>query len=254
MPCRLSIRSVRRLRQPLYAPQGQSRSGDRHEDSGTDQVNKLTTAEYFDLLASLMKDNPPTAANHVARVAKIGIVPGKKFNAWRVNAATVKSLDSVPKEAFEAIAEDMGTLGKRENGWSSTPQPALRDRLSRSGHDYRLWSGGQSPAGCRIRQADADGKPYSGANRSVMHFPKGEQPPARFWSLTMYNAEYFFVDNPLNKYTVSPRNDLKYNDDGSLTLYRTSRPAKTKKRTGCPRTQRQIRADAANVLAGKASR
>src|SRR5262249_22524042 len=26
-------------------------------------------------------------------------------------------------------------------------------------------------------------------------------------------------DNPLNKYTVSPRNDLKYNDDGSLDIY-----------------------------------
>ena len=23
-----------------------------------------------------------------------------------------------------------------------------------------------------------------------------------FWSITMYNAEYFFVDNPLNRYTL----------------------------------------------------
>jgi hypothetical protein len=35
----------------------------------------------------------------------------------------------------------------------------------------------------------------------------------------MYNGEYFFVNNPLNKYTVSPRNDLKYNADGSLDIY-----------------------------------
>ena len=33
------------------------------------------------------------------------------------------------------------------------------------------------------------------------------------------NADYFFVANPLNKYTVSPRNALKYNEDGSLDLY-----------------------------------
>ena len=53
-----------------------------------------------------------------------------------------------------------------------------------------------------------------------MHFPKGQAPPVNgFWSLTMYTAEYFFVDNPLNKYTVSPRNDLKYNADGSLDIY-----------------------------------
>ena len=28
-----------------------------------------------------------------------------------------------------------------------------------------------------------------------------------------------FVPNPLNKFTVSPRNQLQYNADGSLTLY-----------------------------------
>jgi hypothetical protein len=45
-------------------------------------------------------------------------------------------------------------------------------------------------------------------------------PPANgFWSLTMYNAEYFFVDNPLNRYTLSQRNQFKKNADGSVDLY-----------------------------------
>jgi hypothetical protein len=35
----------------------------------------------------------------------------------------------------------------------------------------------------------------------------------------MYNAEYFFVDNPLNRYTLSSRNALKLNPDGSVDLY-----------------------------------
>jgi hypothetical protein len=35
----------------------------------------------------------------------------------------------------------------------------------------------------------------------------------------MYDTRYFFVANPLNKYTVSPRNTLKYNPDGSLDVY-----------------------------------
>src|SRR5262245_25360785 len=35
----------------------------------------------------------------------------------------------------------------------------------------------------------------------------------------MYNAEYFFVDNPLNRYTLSSRNELKPNADGSTDLY-----------------------------------
>jgi hypothetical protein len=53
-----------------------------------------------------------------------------------------------------------------------------------------------------------------------MHFANGETPPVKaFWSLTMYDPQYFFVANPLNKYTVSPRNALKYNPDGSLDVY-----------------------------------
>src|SRR5262249_48396652 len=45
-------------------------------------------------------------------------------------------------------------------------------------------------------------------------------PPVKgFWSLTMYDAAFFFVANPLNRYTLSQRNKLKENADGSVTLY-----------------------------------
>ena len=85
-------------------------------------------------------------------------------------------------------------------------------------------------------EVDGDGKPYSGANKYVMHFAKGQTPPVdAFWSITMYNADYFFVDNPLNKYTVSPRNNLKYNADGSLDLYiQNESPGKDKEANWLP--------------------
>ena len=51
----------------------------------------------------------------------------------------------------------------------------------------------------------------------------------------MYNADYFFVDNPLNRYTLSPRNALKYNDDGSLDLYiQKDSPGKEKESNWLP--------------------
>ena len=35
----------------------------------------------------------------------------------------------------------------------------------------------------------------------------------------MYNAQYFFVANPLNRYSISARQSLKANADGSADLY-----------------------------------
>jgi hypothetical protein len=35
----------------------------------------------------------------------------------------------------------------------------------------------------------------------------------------MYDGDYFFVENPLNRYSISARQDLKKNDDGSVDLY-----------------------------------
>jgi hypothetical protein len=61
---------------------------------------------------------------------------------------------------------------------------------------------------------------YTGEKKYVMHFPKGELPPASgFWSITMYDKDYFFVPNPINRQSISARQDLKSNADGSVDLH-----------------------------------
>src|SRR5271165_3097218 len=52
-------------------------------------------------------------------------------------------------------------------------------------------------------------------------FAKGQLPPVKgFWSLTMYNPAHFFAPNPLNRFALGTKNkSLKYNPDGSLTIY-----------------------------------
>jgi hypothetical protein len=53
-----------------------------------------------------------------------------------------------------------------------------------------------------------------------MHFDKDQFPPVNgFWSLTMYDENYFFVDNALNRYTLSQRNKFTEHPDGSVDLY-----------------------------------
>ena len=69
-------------------------------------------------------------------------------------------------------------------------------------------------------QLDGDGQPLDGAHTYVLHFDKGQTPPVDgFWSLTMYNAQQFFVDNPIDRYAIGDRDKLQANPDGSLTLY-----------------------------------
>jgi hypothetical protein len=85
-------------------------------------------------------------------------------------------------------------------------------------------------------EMDANGKPYDGANKYVIHFGKGNFPPVNgFWSLTMYDAEYFFVANPLNRYTLSSRSKFKTNKDGSVDLYiQSTSPGKDKEANWLP--------------------
>ena len=206
-----------------------------------DQVNALDVAAYFNLMAQLMKDNPPTAedAPMVAKIAKIGIVPGQPFDLTKLAPDTQNALKAVPKTAFGKILGYFKDGGKVENGWAFFTKTGIygTDYLDRA-FITAIGLGANRPqdAVYPTSETDADGKPYSGANKYVMHFDKGKLPPAKgFWSLTMYNARYFFVDNPLNRYTLSARNKLKHNADGSVDLYvQNENPGKDKESNWLP--------------------
>lgn len=68
---------------------------------------------------------------------------------------------------------------------------------------------------------DAEGTRLNGSSKYTVTFTKEQLPPVKgFWSLTMYSKEHFFVPNQLNRYSLGTKNkNLKYNADGSLTIY-----------------------------------
>jgi hypothetical protein len=71
-----------------------------------------------------------------------------------------------------------------------------------------------------LNTSDADGNPLSGEHKYVLHFDKQELPPVNaFWSVTMYDEQGFQVANPINRFAIGDRDNLKYNADGSLDLY-----------------------------------
>jgi hypothetical protein len=62
----------------------------------------MGTADYFDLMAELMGEAAPPAKEDtpiVARMAKIGIVPGKPFEMDAFDSAVQAALKDLPQEA-----------------------------------------------------------------------------------------------------------------------------------------------------------
>ncbi|TNV19390.1 DUF1254 domain-containing protein [Buttiauxella sp. B2] len=68
---------------------------------------------------------------------------------------------------------------------------------------------------------DAASASLDGKQSYTVTFAKGQLPPVKgFWSLTLYNERHLFSPNELNRYSLGTKNkDLKFNDDGSLTLF-----------------------------------
>lgn len=74
---------------------------------------------------------------------------------------------------------------------------------------------------------DADGKRLTGANQYSVTFAADALPPALgFWSLTVYNAQHFFENNSIDRYSIGTKTpDLHFRADGSLTIdVSTERP------------------------------
>ncbi len=238
---RYDLRPLSAMGKPYTPPAGKVDPTIDTKTSVREQVNKLDAEAFFKLLATLMKNNPPARedAPMVQKLAKIGIIPGKDFDLSRVDAAISKGLAKVPQVAQEKIMAHIKKAGKLENGWTFMPQTGLygTDYLQRA-FITAVGLGANRPQDAiyPTSTVDAAGKKYSGASRYVVHFDKGQTPPVNaFWSITMYDTGYFFVDNALNKYTVSPRNALKYNADGSLDLYiQNESPGKDKEANWLP--------------------
>jgi hypothetical protein len=191
-----------------------------------DQVNSMDAIEYFTLFAELLKTNPPTEADApmVEKLARIGIVPGQNFDKIKFDPAFAKR---VPQVAFDRIMlhfkfsdGDVQDI----NGWGFTTKTGLYGinyiqralvtaiGLGANRPQDAIYPTSTKPEGLLSRG-------YYGSEKYVLTFKKDLTPPVTgFWSLTMYDEHYFFVENPLNRYSISVRQPLKANADGSIDL------------------------------------
>jgi hypothetical protein len=187
------------------------------------QINGMPAAEYFRHGAELMKQNPPhvTDWSILARMKRIGVEPGKSFNASQIGN---EALAQAAIAGFNRMRDKAPTLARVTNGWQMNT-----DTMGVYGNFYLkraivamvgLGANQVEDAIYPLNQTDAEGKPVTAENKYVLHFSKDELPPAdAFWSLTMYDGEGFQVANRLDRFAIGDRDPLKFNADGSLDLY-----------------------------------
>ena len=207
-----------------------------------DLVDEMDTNTYFTYLAELMKTNPPSDADApiVAKMARIGLVPGQGFDPGKLDAFDKDTISTVPKVAQMQIMTHFKAMGKSVNGWLFTTETGLygtgylnRALITAIG----LGANRPQDAIYPTSETDATGKQYDGAsNKYVLHIQKGQFPPVDgFWSITMYDANYFFVPNALDRYTLSARNQFVTNPDGSVDLFlQADSPGKEKEANWLP--------------------
>jgi hypothetical protein len=180
-------------------------------------------ATFFDTLPIVMQQVPPMPGEE-ALYKGIGSI----LDAAEKNPEVMKTLRET---AFAADAELVAPMMRWRvngepagNGWTS---PANNGAF---GTDYihRMGAVKADPYDNKRNETmyfytdnDSNSQQLVGESSYAVTFPKGQLPPVKgFWSLTVYNPEHVFAPNAINRFALGTKNkSLKYNSDGSLTIY-----------------------------------
>jgi hypothetical protein len=191
-----------------------------------EQVHAMPARDYFTLGAELMTLHPPhlTDWSMLARMRRIGLAPQKRLDYDALEADAHSALNDAPGEAMVLVRAALPRMARVVNGWQMNT-----DSMGVYGNFYlkraivaMVGLGANQPEDAiyPLNIADADGQPLDGEHDYVLHFAHDELPPVdAFWSVTMYDADGFQVVNPIDRFAIGDRDELRYNDDGSLDLY-----------------------------------
>jgi hypothetical protein len=211
---------------PYTAPAGVVNPDADMKTPPVEQFKKMTGVEFLTALAALLKSNlaPAADAPMLAKLATIGVIPGHAFDPSKLDPAVAEGLEGIVPAAIAALQEQGKHFGQSINGWHI---PKMNVGAFGTDYDTRalialIAFGANLPEDALYPTSfvDGEGKPLNGANRYTLHFDAGLTPPVNaFWSVTMYDPDSFFVENPIHRYAISSWMPLKHNGDGSLDIY-----------------------------------
>lgn len=178
---------------------------------------------YYDELPVVMKEVPPLPGEESLYKWIASIWDAASKNPETKNALNA-SFVAAEKELIDPLFQFQYNGKRIDTGWTVPANAAEwgTDYLNRTAiSKSSMYQNTAAETQYNLREFDSDGNAFDGAKQYSITFPKGQVPPVKgFWSLTLYDQEKFFFANPLDRFSLGTKNkDLKYADDGSLTLY-----------------------------------
>lgn len=200
---------------------------------------------FFEELGDIITKNKPLPQDIslLKSFELIGLSPIYGFDVSKLGEPEKKGLKRAIIDADNIIKKYAETLGTNINGWTLTP---AKDDLFGTDYLYRatiafawLYLNDASDAYYPTAYLDENGENLDGSKGNyILHFEKDNLPPVNaFWSATMYKfSNNLMAKNPIGRYSIGDRSKgLKYNKDGSLTIYvQTVSPGKNKEGNWLP--------------------
>jgi hypothetical protein len=209
--------------------------------------NTATPAEllFFEELCETLKDIRvrDDELGFARQAGRIGITLADGFQFEKLDAATVKGLKRAVLDAQSIIEHKARSLAPQQPGgtWMvSYDLASLDDWLFRSAVGWKIvWGDIPNDILFPMARTDENGQPLTGKRKYTLHFPAGQLPPARYWRISMYDLDGFFVGNPIRRYGIGNMAEkLKPNPDGSLTInIQNESPGKAKEANWLPAPQ-----------------
>lgn len=199
----------------------------------------LTSAEFIGLGSNLLQYTSLNSAETDlrAKFAKIGLAPGKEFDAKNYSTEVLKAINEGAQEAGKALETGANNLTNATDLFG-TREDLNGDYTKRAlGAAAGLYGNTKEEAIYIGTRTDKENAILSGKNKYVIRFPKGQTPPAKyFWSITLYELpSRYLVNNPINRYSIGDRTTgLKYEQNGDLNIYIQNEAPKGKESNWLP--------------------
>ena len=202
--------------------------------------------DFYDCLSFLLKFNIPNEIDKpiLDRMAKIGITSG---NDWLALANKYPELKEGAKQGMQNVISKLDEVSKKPLVKGETDlipfdnRSVMKDNYTNRaiGAYLGLFGNTQKEAIYNNLGSDTNNVPLDASTgKYTLTITKDNIPDVQFfWSLTMYNAkDRFLVANPIDRFSIGSRTEgLKYNTDGSLTIYvQKDNPGKGKESNWLP--------------------